>query len=169
MTYQHYFSYQASAEEIRAMWPRLRADTATILDAVRLRGIGLTGPLGYGDPVIESQTIAFNGLGSGMGEALLLSLDTELATISPEASAPFTRGFCKTHRRPYDMAVTAVLLRAWTLAPEHVAIGSDGTWKEDWQPARRLVSVLFGDSVRDDPLIWAASTGPASVRTRWIS
>jgi hypothetical protein len=162
MVYQHYFSYQS--EQVREVWPQMLADAAAILGAVRRHGIRLAGPLGFGGPVTEGEVIAFNGLGCGGGEALLLSLDPSLQTLSPETSAPFTRGFCKTRGRPYDLAVTAVLLRAWALAPEHVAIGSDGTWHEGWLPARRLVAELFGVDPHVDPLVWPATAGPASVR-----
>jgi hypothetical protein len=41
------------------------------------------------------------------------------------------------HRRqrhlPYDLAVTAILLRADQLAPEQVVLASDGPWQHDWE------------------------------------
>lgn len=41
--------------------------------------------------------------------------------------------FCKTARKPYDIAVIALLLLANRYAPEVWDIGSDGDAK-DWQP-----------------------------------
>lgn len=52
-------------------------------------------------------------------------------------------GFCKTNHRPYDRAVTAVLLRCHLLAPGAFTITSDGDWDQDWRQARTIVETLF--------------------------
>ncbi|KAH6973344.1 hypothetical protein EDB80DRAFT_693377 [Ilyonectria destructans] len=51
-------------------------------------------------------------------------------------------GLCKTDRKPYDLVVCAILLRAYQLVPDAIRIGSDGRW-EDWEEARTMVSMLW--------------------------
>lgn len=56
--------------------------------------------------------------------------------------------FCKTGRSPYDLAVTAVLLRA----SQHIRLSSDGFWDAEWRPARDLIHGLFGADTSTSPL-----------------
>lgn len=70
-------------------------------------------------------------------------------------------GFCKTGRHPYDLAVTAILLRCHRLLPDGFAIHSDGAWDTEWRrgnrmptrdpSARGIVAELFGDDASDSP------------------
>jgi hypothetical protein len=69
----------------------------------------------------------------------------------PTATA---QGMCRTGAKPYDLAVTALLLRCVQLLPDVFALDSDGGWDTDWAtghpPAsgpiaspRNLVGMLF--------------------------
>jgi hypothetical protein len=60
--------------------------------------------------------------------------------------------FCKTGRSSYDLAVTAILLRASQHAPRHIRLSSDGSWDAEWRPARDLIHGLFGADTSTSPL-----------------
>lgn len=50
--------------------------------------------------------------------------------------------FCKTARKPYDLAVCSLLLLAHHHMPDHYDIGSDGGF-EEWQKPMELNAFLF--------------------------
>jgi hypothetical protein len=54
--------------------------------------------------------------------------------------------FCKTARKPYDLAVTAALIRLAYHFPEGVEISSDGN-EGEWEEGRALCERLFGVGV----------------------
>lgn len=39
---------------------------------------------------------------------------------------------CTTSRKPYDLAVSAILLRCTLLLPQAFAVASDGAWDAEW-------------------------------------
>ena len=86
------------------------------------------------------------------------------------AGETFVSGFCKTARKPYDIAVTSMLLRCRHLAPDAFLIASDGAWDLEWASGatRReragppalgaidVVALLFGQrEVRESPRLSA--------------
>ncbi len=83
-------------------------------------------------PQVDGEDIRFNGVEEDGHETFLFSRDRADAT------------FCKTAKKPYDLAVTAILIAADTLAPGVWEISSDGT-PEDWAPGLGL-AVLAGVS-----------------------
>lgn len=153
MGYTHYWSYLPESEQWQAAFPRLLADTRVILDHVTAHGIAIADAYGDGEPLLSADEIAFNGAEPEEYESFILGTrqdpDTRHRTWRGER---FTWTFCKTARRPYDLAVTATLLRARQLAPWHFAIGSDGYWDSDWKPARDLVGQLFEPFTEASPL-----------------
>lgn len=160
MGYTHSFSYAPQSEAFRASWLQLRLDAAAIIDYVKKTGVALAGPHGTGVPVIDEHLIAFNGSGDEGHEGFRLELSPR--RLSP--SGPFAWNFTKTAAKPYDMAVTAVLLRAHTLTPEGFAIDSNGEWNEDWSEARAIHQALFGDPGTGDPFT-DTTIGPVAVRS----
>jgi hypothetical protein len=52
--------------------------------------------------------------------------------------------FCKTARKPYDLAVCLVMLSMKRHAPKSVRIASDGDWDMEWVEARKVYKELFG-------------------------
>jgi|SRR6266542_4392752 len=130
------------------------ADTRRIIDQVRGLGIVIAGPDGRRAPVLDpGEDMGLNGDASTdlAGEPfILLAPLPEHPRGHPTATASIT-----TNRKPYDLAVTAVLLRAALLIPEAFAVASDASWAQwgngspSWPPAvlryspRRIVAELF--------------------------
>jgi hypothetical protein len=145
MGYVNRFAYTPKAENFRFIWLQLRLDAAAILDLVeQTQDIALAGGAGTGVPRIDEDAIVFNGL-------MAADEDYETFAIELDPDREGERGFifntCKTgssRPKPYDMAVTAVMLRAHTLAPDCFAIDSDGDWDEQWVHARAIHRMLFG-------------------------
>ncbi|MEU3904201.1 hypothetical protein AB0F20_10315 [Streptomyces goshikiensis] len=160
MGYTHSFAYAPQSETFRATWLRLRLDAAAVIDFAKAAGIQLAGPDGRGLPVVSEGMIAFNGQGEGACEFFRI----ELTPSRLSKSGPFVWNFTKTAAKPYDMAVTAVLLRAHTLMPDHFAINSNGEWS-DWMEARAINEALFTDTPppTGEPFT-DTSTGPAAIR-----
>lgn len=144
MGYTHYWECQPDGEQFKAAWSQFCSDTARILEAVTGRGVQLAGPDGTGQPeVSEELGVAFNGSEE-------FKEDYETFAIALQGRG---HDFCKTGIMPYDLAVTAVLLRLHMLAPADVRLDSDGAW-HDWKPARDLLTELFPEQAvpEDSPL-----------------
>jgi hypothetical protein len=154
MGYTHYWSASYGDPAYAAAWPAIIGDTRRIIEAVRARGIVIAGPDGYRRPIIDQDRmgVAFNGDAT-------TDLDAESFEIevpAPSSPAQPQVQFCKTYGKPYDLAVTTVLLRCHLLVPGAFVIRSDGGWDTDWNrnqlnafglvapSARRLVTELFG-------------------------
>lgn len=136
-------------------------DAQRIVDRVRAAGVVI---VGFGDaPPVSTSGIAFDGDDSE-------ELDGESFVISPTLDDlprwdydehGVVRAFCKTERFPYDLAVTAVLLRCTSLAPNTFLLHSDGEWTEEWLrdatypptglSSRGLVTDLFGECPTESP------------------
>ncbi|KAH8743450.1 hypothetical protein F5883DRAFT_592977 [Diaporthe sp. PMI_573] len=76
----------------------------------------------------------------------------ELNGLGDDGREPFqftyhdSEGQCKTDRKPYDVVVCAILLRAKHLAPNAINIRSDGDW-DDWSEAAAMVSALWPNMI----------------------
>ena len=53
--------------------------------------------------------------------------------------------FCKTARKPYDLAVCLSLLRIKEIAPDAIELSSDGDWDIEWVNSRLVYKELFGN------------------------
>lgn len=131
MGYTHYW-YAGKAEDWAAAYPEIQLDATKIVKAAQKRGIALGNGWGDDKPVITEGALELNGVGDEGHETF--SLSTTLRDFD----------FCKTARKPYDVVVTAILLRAHHHAPDGIKISSDGYW-EEWDQGRALVKELFGD------------------------
>ncbi|KUL25832.1 hypothetical protein [Actinoplanes awajinensis] len=163
MGYTHYWSLLLNDPAYQTCWPQLVSDTARIVDAARRAGIVITGPYGWGRPTFDPGCdISFNGDGADD-----LSADTFVLPVPErdEHRPLWIANFCKTHRRPYDLAVTATLLRCRLLAPHALTLSSDGAWNRQWKYGRKLpgsrrrapspralLSTLFGPIPDTNPL-----------------
>ncbi len=153
MGYTHYWSYLPESEQWQAAFPRLLGDTRTILDHLAAHGIPTAGAHGDGEPLLTAGEIVFNGAAPDDYESFILGTTQDPNTRHRTwRGEPFTWDFCKTAYRPYDLAVTSVLLRARQLAPWHFSIGSDGYWHSDWKAARELIAALFEPFTESDAL-----------------
>ncbi|MDI1460989.1 hypothetical protein QEZ54_08440 [Catellatospora sp. KI3] len=157
-SYSHSFGADVTTARYRLMWPVLLADTQKILLAVGQLGIGMCGPDGFGVPVLDSHAgIAVNGDAATGRQGTPLLLPPPL--IHGQRVPPRT-GTCHTRRERYDLAVTAVLLRAWQLLGDDFAVRSSGRWDVEWNEgprlglpgARQLITDLFGEVPRCSPL-----------------
>lgn len=89
-------------------------------------------------PQVDNDTIRFNGWRDEGHETFMVTRE-----LSPDDSPrDEVFDFCKTNRKPYDLAVMLCLLvMADTKA---VRISSDGSWEDEWVPAREAYKKLFG-------------------------
>ncbi len=161
MQYRHLWVYHPIEHCYAAAWPRILADTARILRRTADLGIIICGPDGHGAPVLDTHRgIAFNGDASGQAEPLRLSAPHRDPHPSPCGTPAPGVGSCQTDRRPYDVAVAAVLLRCHLLLGDDFRLRSDGAWDLEWavgvrvgQPSpRHLVAALFGATPALSPL-----------------
>jgi hypothetical protein len=155
VSYAHYWSVRRSDPAYATAWPGIIDDTRRIIEAVRGLGVVVAGPDGHRRPVLDpTRGIAFNGdATTGLRyESFVLAPPT--LPVQP-AKPRYSWAFCKTDEQPYDLAVTAVLLRCRLLLPGVFLIASDGEWAQGVQPglpsARSLVGDLFGDVPADSP------------------
>jgi hypothetical protein len=111
----------------------------------------VAGPLGSGRPELNDEFVSFNGGGHVEVGGHLNRLWCETFQLDRDLDGegfpgPDERGWyfecCKTRQMPYDLAVTASLIRLAHWFPEGVEIGSDGG-PEEWQPAVDLCREVF--------------------------
>lgn len=146
MGFTRYFEYAPTAITDET-WQSFCTDVRKILDTVERGDIPLGNGLGEGRPVVNDRTVIFNGAGDGQYESLHITRD------APDPSDQFfyrrykelgdrVWDFCKTERKPYDVAVAAVLLRAATVLPDFT-VRSDGH-PEDWGDGALAYARVFG-------------------------
>ncbi len=163
----HSWAYQPSHPAYRTAWPTILHDTRR-----RQYGIVIAGADGRRSPTLDiGEDIEFNG------DATTDLAGSPFALLAPLPSHPRGRptatASCTTNRKPYALAVTAVLLHCTLLAPQAFAVASDETW-DQWalgcpawpaaarrQSPRRVVADLFGDQPAESPL--RDSTYPVEV------
>ena len=105
-------------------------------------------------PVVGPDIIQFNGKGQDGHE-----------TFYVQRSDPGGFNFCKTARKPYDKAVTAVLcvvghyLTKEGALKKPYSISSDGFFSEDWLEGRELAVKVLGEKLafRPDYGAWRAA------------
>jgi len=103
----------------------------------------LFGGDGFGESEFKPDGVCFNGDESrGEGhETFHIPLKFEGWDSHPERPMKFA--FCKTARKPYDLAVMATLLVFKHHFGDGFTVSSDGDL-EDWQPAIDLVDRVLG-------------------------
>jgi hypothetical protein len=155
MGYTHCWRYRPGSRTYAAAWPAIVQDSNRIIAELSTR-IRFAGPDTAGVPLLSAvDGIAYNG---GPGE------HREAFVLAPPGTTTRQWCFCKTDGLPYDLAVTATLLRCHLLLPGAFLIASDGDWAEDWKPARRLVKRLFGLTATANPFSDAALPGDDDYR-----
>jgi hypothetical protein len=185
MGYTHYMAYAPEDEQFKKAWPDILTDARLIVDHVTNElGIEIAGGVGEGEPVIGGEgppsmpvlsgTIWLNGAGPREPEHEDLAHETLLIDPHPGAARKmdqlrakgFVWEFCKTARKPYDVAVGAILIRCHQHAPEAFVFDSDGGWLDGaWDDPRAVVVKLFGTDELKVSLEKADSTnGPPCVR-----
>jgi len=141
MGYTHYFPRRPTLP--KRNFEDWAADALLIVESC---GFPIFGPEGTNGPEINVNRVAFNGEAS-------LDEDHEAFWIDrvyvPNCWDEKKKGryfdFCKTDRKPYDLAVTACLIRMTHHQLDRACtVSSDGN-SNDWAPGLALVVRLFGD------------------------
>lgn len=174
MVYLHRFAFSPESDPFLAAWPKMVTDAQTICNVVRRSGVELAGTVGNGDPIFGEHYIALNGPRYDpklKGSALVIDRRPP-DSFDPDFESYLWKGFilgdCDTEAKPYDLAVTAILLRCAQLCPPSFVITSDGSWDTDWAPARSICQTLFGSAILPQqgiggPLDIHIDEGPAVV------
>lgn len=168
MGYAHAFRYAPQCSAFGRVWPRMVADAARILGYLATTGLALRSRTGYRFPEFDrdpvSGVIAFNGSARHRehGQPFVIRPTAPDRRRDPLTASRYVRdgyvtGYCDTGRAPYDVAVTAVLLRCHQLAPTAFTIDGAGDWDREW---------LHGATVTTADLIpIAVAPVPAAART----
>jgi hypothetical protein len=167
--YTHYWGIAVESTAWQSAWLSLQLDAAAIVARVNRDATVVVGPDRSGDPVFEDTQIAFNGVGENGHEPLYLLREPPsvaagwpITAVSEYRERGYWFSFCKTNWKPYDLAVTATLIRATQLAPDAIVVESDGSWNDDWMDARQLIQDLFGQSPAT--LFTSVDKGPPAAR-----
>jgi hypothetical protein len=134
MGYTHYYPHIRSITNEE--WEKITAKVKQILAHRRCPKLWAEYDEEDTDPLIGATSIQFNGTGEELGH--------ETFFLTKEDEGGFS--FCKTARKPYDTAVTAVLSVVHTEAPNALDISSDGE-ASDWEKGVLLAAEATGDSV----------------------
>jgi hypothetical protein len=151
MGFSRYHEIDTDNPAFLEIWPQLVQDAARIVAAAGDEGVVLRGSWGRGRPIVtdaavddedsathhERGAISFNGA-ADRGE------DCEGFLVSPDMNEPRRSWFTKTERQPYDVVISAVLLRAKALAPAATRIGADhwGEPGDAWTDGRAMLNHL---------------------------
>jgi hypothetical protein len=101
--------------------------------------VPLAGSDGTGPPDLRPDAIIFNGVGTAMYE----TFDMRLEEKAPRDGKRLVFSFCKTERRPYDLAVQVALIVFKHHLVRQLRVTSDGD-EADWDAARRLCQQYLG-------------------------
>ena len=149
MGYTHYLTQRARFTN--AEWFDVKAAISSIAALASQEGLKLgdmMGEQGRAWPEVETgdsgEYIGFNGLGEESHETFSIGQDrAPLESWQDEKARGWI--FCKTDRKPYDVAVTACLCYLESAFPGKVYVSSDGR-ADDWQAglalARRALPAL---------------------------
>ena len=128
MGYTHYWTLENGIEQ--SNWDKFLEGARLIIETAKDAGIPL-------EDNSEGASIYFNGVGSGAHETFVItSEDTGFS-------------FCKTAEKPYDTAVTAILIHLKQSLGSKVVVTSDGEW-EDWSAGRLLYETVYDKNIEVD-------------------
>jgi len=132
------------------MFGKLALDAKKIIEQAEQDGTRIRNGHGEGEPEFNEAYFSINGDASVVSDdGRDLAHETfyweGIPTISEwRKDDPNTFDFCKTAYKPYDVVVTAILIRAKQIYGSCVKISSDGDWHE-WQAGRELYERVFGE------------------------
>jgi hypothetical protein len=141
MGYTHYWTQ--TRDFTREEWPQIREDIEALLkDVQHVQGIPLADGMGTPgtQPDISDERIWFNGVGDDSYETFGLN---RIRPPKEDWQGSHGGAFCKTARKPYDLAVTAALCYLATVPdPASHYVNSDGhgrDWLDGLAEARRAL------------------------------
>lgn len=160
MTYTQYFYRQTDISEDD--FKRIAEDFRKLIPVLKDMGIKLGNQIGKEEPVITNELIAFNGsqncghpkgyyqIGGKKrrchGDCSYETLFFPRVLVPPKFLRPNGNKyycFCKTGRKPYDLAVQVFLIISKQVLNDQIRVSSDGDSK-DWEEARRLCQKHLG-------------------------
>jgi len=124
-------------------WGEFLDDARRLVDAAGVRGVPLAGPAAEAGslPVLTADEVALNGVGADSCESFAIPRVFENPGRLNEAG--LVHDFCKTRHRPYDLAVTAILIAAKRRFGDVFTVTSDGDDPE-WADGRELCRTVLG-------------------------
>lgn len=133
MGYTHYYTGKKKFSD--SEWQTIQTDVLAILKAAKTAGVVLGDGMGEimiePEFAIEPTAIRFNGLNDDAHETFYVDQGND------------EWSFCKTARKPYDVAVTAILAYLEGAHPDKFSVGSDGD-SDDWQAGIKLLKTALG-------------------------
>lgn len=145
MGYTQYYYQKKNITQ--KQWEKTCMKVFQVLDYCKRKRIRLNYECDVAEPPkVNDEMIRFNGWADDGHETFVFfkkKPDRE-AWQSPGEEYFY---FCKTARKPYDLAVTLVLLVMAAEAPKSLRLASDGDWdvEDEWIPARKAYKELFGE------------------------
>ena len=146
MGYTHYVRRPVKNAGSAYFYAKLALDAKRLCDFANANGIRIRNGMGEGEPEFTEFHFSINGDASQ-------GLDHETFFWAGIPEHPEWRkgekhyfDFCKTAMKPYDAAVTAILIRAKSIYGSCVIISSDDDWETDWQDGRKLYESVFGET-----------------------
>jgi hypothetical protein len=142
--YTHYYTWHQEPDAVS-----MRECIGEMRLLVEARRAMLAGLEGEGAPLIESESLIFNGIGDDSHEPFVFPGTIVRTPPVPQLLPGFN--ICKTAAKPYDEVVTACLIAARDHFPISVlAIGSDGSWSGgDWRQGASLYSSVLRRPARN--------------------
>lgn len=140
--------------DVRRLLAALPATTDTAGGYYRDVPLRICGPWGLGGPIITPDGVYFNGDAQQDCDGETADHETFYvkrvyqpeAWEKPEGKQRWYFTFCKTARKPYDVLVTAALIRLAYHFPEACKIESDGD-ADEWAAGAALCQQVFGVAV----------------------
>jgi hypothetical protein len=157
MGYTHYWTQKSRFSN--SAWAEAVADMTAILETAADSGLVIGDNFGErnieGTEAVDGDSFGFNGMGPDSHETFYIGQDR--APLE-DWQKPSQRGwaFCKTARKPYDVAVTACLIYLESVYPEKISVSSDGR-ADDWEAGLALARAAL-------PRLDNVLTIPAEVR-----
>ena len=159
MGYTHYWRRPRKNAGSAYMFGQLALDTKKIIAQAEQDGIRIRNGQGEGEPEFNEAYFSINGDASHYVEGRDMAHETFRWEGIPSISEhrkdePETFDFCKTAYKPYDVVVTAILIRAKHIYGDCVSISSDGDWESNpnfpdgygsWQTGHELYERVFGE------------------------
>jgi hypothetical protein len=148
MGYTHYFPQSRSFDARE--WQQVKEDCKKIIASCIGQSIPLQYEFNDSRPVVINENhVRFNGVGNDGHETFFVSKKMTHRDYEDKSQPAFQ--FCKTARKPYDLAVCLCLLRIKAIAPDAIGLSSDGSWDGEWVTARQQYQELF----KEEPMKWS--------------
>jgi hypothetical protein len=143
MGYTHYWEFKSpkkgQADKTEALYQSALKDCARIVKAYYAVNGGLSGFTAH-TPIGKYGGLKVNGKGDEAHEDF--TLREHFSDNFEENKYDLVDGFCKTARKPYDVAVVACLIVLKYRLGDRFEVSSDG-YSDDWQDGLRLAKNIL--------------------------